>query len=379
MSFARRLFEGPAVGRHARQFSGDVSLVTEALYLIMEAREGVQVPVDQLPITQGIATMLADCIAEMPILAVDDRNRPAGTIDVWTEPRDPDDEPRLLGRTFPVLAKPNPEEERGETTAKIVQSLFWTGNAYALNGPADAGDLVDSITVVDPNTVAPRIDPEDRLRVARWIVEGADTDRARLTHWKFNDDPRRGPLGETPLRRCGAALDMYGWCYRFVSDYFGQGGNPSSYLKRQSGMSNTKAVELAQEWIEARRRRRPAVLPHDVTFEVPSSNSEQQIAIEVLDFAGAEIARMFNVPPSIANAMTRGYSLTYANMSDEFRRWLAISLRPTWIRRIERGYTKLLPDGLRARLDPGDLFDAPTAGTVAEPVEAPAPGLEVPA
>ena len=181
------------------------------------------------------------------------------------------------------------------------------------------------------------------------------------------------------MRRCATALDMYGWAYRYLTDYFGSGGNPSSLLKSKRKLSDVEATKRADDWVAARRARRPAVMPHDLEFEVPASTGDLAAAIQVLEFATAEIGRMCNVPASIINAAVTGYSLTYSNLSDEFRRWLAVSLRPTWIRRIERGFTRLLPFGYRARLDPGDLFDQPATATSAPATApSPAPDVEVP-
>jgi phage portal protein BeeE len=326
-------------GRRSRHVRSDVSAIESWLQLAIDARgaTGLPVPADELPITQGIVTLIADAIADMDMYAVDDAGRPTG-------------------ERFNVLTQPNPDEDRADTLHKLVQSLMWTGNGYALNGPRDTSGAVDAINVLNPDTVAAIADSFDALRVQFWTISGRPLPREAVTLWKLNDDPRKGPIGRSPLTVCSSALATYGWAYRYLGDYFANGGNPSSVLKSKIELDPGKITELAEEWIAARRQTRPAFLPNWLELDIPPSSGELQQVIDVLGFAAAEIARLLNMPVSIVNAPVQGYSLTYSNVTDEFRRWLALGLGTTWVRRIERGFTRLLPPGRRAHLDATSLF-----------------------
>lgn len=355
--------------RRQRHLRADVSLVTEVLGALMSARAGTgaAVPYDQLPITQGTASLIADALAAMPIYPVDERTGAE------------------LSQRFVVLEQPNPDEDRADTVHKLAQSMFWTGNAQSLNGPIGADLAVESITVLNPDSVSADIDPLDELHIRGWFINGEWHRTDELTHWKLNDDPRRGPMGSSPLKRCSTALDTYGWAYRYLADFFAQGGNPSLMFKTKTELPPAKITELAAEWISARKQTRPAFVPAFLEPEVPPNNGELQSIIEVLGFAAAEVARALNMPTTLVNAPVAGYSLTYSNTSDELRRWLALSLGTTWIARMERGFSKLLPPGVAARMDPtqlyrSDLFpDQPAAAapSIAAPPAAPAE-LEVP-
>ncbi len=332
--------------RRQRRFRQDVSLVSQWIAAMSSARagSGTPVPYDQLPITQGTCSLICDALAAMDLYAVDEISgeRVGG----------PD-----RGDTYNVLRQPNPEESRGETIVKLGNSLYWTGNAVALNGSRDTSGAVDAIRVVNPNSATHVPDPSDDLRVLAWTIGSSRRARSQVTHWKLNDDPRRGPLGESPLRRCATALDTYGWAYRYLADFFANGGNPSHTMRSKIELDNPKITELANEWVAARQERRPAFIPNWLEYNEGSGSNDLPSTIEALGFAAAEIARALNLPPSLANAPVVGYSLTYANTSDELRRWLALSLRTTWMARIERGFTTLLPEGIAARLDPEPLFD----------------------
>jgi len=348
--------------RHSR---ADVSLISSWLSEALSARAGTGTPVpyDELPITQGVASLIADSLAAMDLYPVDLNGNPTG-------------------ETFPILEQPNPDEDRAETIHKIAQSMFWTGNGYALKGPVDlTSGAVDAITVINPDRVGVDPDEYDDLRVRSWTIDGQTYGRQTIQLWKINDDPRKGPLGRSPLKRCATALDTYGWAYRYLGDYFAGGGNPGSILKSKLELDPTKITELAAEWASARKQARPAFLPQWLDFEVPPSSGELRDVVEVLSNAAAEVARMLNLPVSLVNAPVAGYSLQYSNVGDEFRRWLAVSLGTTWIARIERGFSQLLPPERRARLDPSNLFRPdlfPDAGPAA-PQMLPASPMELPA
>jgi len=326
--------------RRERHLRADISLVDQWIAAAMSARAGTGTPVpyDQLPITQGTAQLIADALAAMPIRPVDEYTG------------DP------IDQRFAILERPNPDEDRADTVHKIVQALYWTGNAEALNGPIGSDLAVESINVLNPDSVSEDVDPSDELYVRGWYINGTWHPRDALTHWKLNDDPRRGPMGSSPLRRCSTALDTYGWAYRYLGDFFAQGGNPSLMFKSKLDLPPAKITELATEWVSARRQARPAFVPNYLDPEIPPNNGELRDIIEVLGFAAAEVARALNIPVSLVNAPTQGYSLTYTNTGEELRRWLALSLGTTWIARVERGFSQLLPPGVAARMEPATLY-----------------------
>lgn len=330
--------------RRQRKFRADVSLVSQVLGELLSARSGTGTPVpyDELPITQGAVMLIADAIASMDLVAVD---APRNGAPVAGE--------------FAVLRQPNPEEDRADTLHKIVQSLFWSGNAYGLV-PFErrASGEVEAITILNPDSVGVQTDPMNDLRVAWWSIHGQRADRHRVNHWKMNDDPRKGPLGRSPLKLCATALETYGWAYRYLGDFFAGGGNPGSVLNTSIELDPAKIEEVANEWVAARKQARPAILPKWITFDVPPTSGELAETVKVLEFATSEVARMLNIPVSLVNAPVAGYSLQYSNVGDEFRRWLAVSLGTTWIARIERGFSALLPEGVYAKLDPSNLFRA---------------------
>lgn len=321
--------------------------------------------VDELPITQGLVQLHADLISSMELGAVDARTG------------------RPVANLPEVLERPDPREDREDTLHKMVQALMWGGNSPA--SIAAAGEL-STIRVLNPNVVGYEPDPYDTTWIRHWYVDGVSTPQSRILNWKMNDDPRRGPLGASPFRNAQQALQLYGWAYRYLLDYFAQGGNPSLVLRSTRNLSpnavpgdpsERSEAQIAQDdWVEARQLYRPAVLDPQWTLEQGPEPQDLEQVVKVLEFAAVEVARMLNVPPSIANVLASG-TLTYSTTEGELRRWMLLSLGPTWLKRIERGFDRLLPAGVRARFDQDALtrFDVLeraelAAGTSTAPIQA---------
>jgi phage portal protein BeeE len=331
--FRRRPVEIVAPGRRA--FPVDAQLAA-----LQAARNSSgPISVDQLPIVQGLVQLHADIIAQFPLYAAD---RATG---------------RRVVNTPTILDQPDPSEDAGDTKHAIVQSLWFTGNAYGLF-------TGEAMRVQNPSrvTLAPTLDPYDDRRVDGWHVAGVFIPAKFVAHFKINDDPRTGPLGRSPLAHCWQAVENYAWAYRYLADYFRAGGNPSIILKSRTAQDPTQADELWTNWVLARQAGRPAVVPYDVDVAAAPVAGDIGDVVHVLDFAAAEICRAVNVPPSLGNALVSS-SLTYSTTLDELRRWLALSLGPTWLARIERGFTALIDPRLRARFDVSELPRLDVFGT----------------
>lgn len=317
-----------------RYVRADISLVSEVIGYVAAARtDGLPVQTDDLPITVGASTLHADTVAAMPA-----RSRQATPT------------PRVRN----LLERPDPDTDYRATVHAGTLAMFWHGYAtLLLDRPAP---LTTSVTVLDPRTV--HYGPG-----TGWTIGGESVRDDLICAIPLMNDPRRPEIGESPLERCSQALSMYGYAYRYLIDYFAQGGNPSSILKSTHALGNqtlpsgsTRAQEIVAEWITARQERRPAVMDPTISLEIPQANGELAATLSVLDHCSAEVARLLNMPGSLVNAPSNGYSLTYANVADEMRRWIALSLKPTWMARWESAFRTITGDPT-IYLDPTDLLD----------------------
>lgn len=318
--------------------------VEQRLQAAAAARQvSLSLTVEELPIAQGSVQLLADLVSSLDLYAIDERTG------------------RRVDNQPPFLVQPDLREDREDTIHKQVQALFWTGNSPAYVAPAGVST---SIRVLNPSQVGYEPDPFDSTWLRGWYIDGVPTPLDRIHNWKMNDDPRRGPLGASPLERCRPALDLYGWAYRNLLDYFAQGGNPSLVLSSTRNLApgpvagdaaGRSEAQIAQDdWVTSRQLYKPAVLDPQWKLEQGPAPQDLEQTVRVLEFAGQEFGRLLNFPPSIANVMAAG-SLTYSTTADELRRWLLLGLGPTWLKRIERGYSRLLPTGLAARFDQDSL------------------------
>ncbi|MCU1361273.1 MAG: Phage portal protein, partial [Ilumatobacteraceae bacterium] len=336
-----------------RRHRSEVSVQSQVDRLRAARSVGTELAVDELPICQGLAQLHADVISSLDMYATQNGKRVTTTPD--------------------LLEQPDPTEDRQSTVHKLVQSLWWDGNAYA--STARAG-TISSIHVLNPHLVGYDPDPFDDLAIRGWNVNGMPVPTRGLTHWKLNDDPRKGPLGKSPLVRCNAALANYGWAYRYLADFFANGGNPSLILRSNRPLAPGINGEpgdadiIVSQWIAARQQYRPAVLDGTQwTLEPGPLAQDIDKTVAVLEFAAVEVCRAVNVSPSIGNVLSSG-SLTYSTTADELHRWAVLSLGPTWLKRIAAGFTAMLPTNLKCEfdldtfIDPSSLTDAKvTAGT----------------
>jgi|CXWL01.1.fsa_nt_gi phage portal protein BeeE len=327
--------------------------IDQLLAVVQDARAngGTPVPVNQLPVVQGLAQLHADTVAFMPFAAHDRRTgRPVAN--------QPD-----------IVEQPDPTEDRETTVHKIVQSIWYRGNAWAMLGPDRS-----TFRVLVPELVSPlqyQVDPLRRLIVDEWLIEGRPVHPDHLLWAKANDNPSYGPLGASPLRECSVALENYGWAYWYLADYFGTGGNPSHVLRSAAALDDLSATEMITRWVKARRQRRPAILDPQWTLEAGSGTNDLNETIGVLMFSVAEVCRATNTPPSIGNAPVAGDSSTYRNLADELRRWIVFSLGTTWCKRVAKIWGPVIDPRLEVRFDTAALLELGAdalVDTVATPV-----------
>jgi len=306
------------------------SLSSNDIVAAVAARRADGLPVEprHLPICVGAATLHADTCAAMPAKC-------SGV---------PSPRVRML------LESPDPTIDYRAFISHTVASMFWDGYALILlDRPAP---LTTSVRLL--SAAAAQYDPAANV----WRYDG-ETIRNELVYTvTFDGAAEGGPVapGVSPLQQCHRPLTMYGYAYRYLIDYFAQGGNPSSILRTTHPVTGERANELVDEWITARAQRRPAVMDPTISLEVPAASGELQATLSVLDVCAAEVGRMLNVPPSLLNAPSLGSGMQYRNVADELRRFIALSLNPTWMSRLESFFRTITGDPT-VQLDPAPLLE----------------------
>jgi HK97 family phage portal protein len=155
-------------------------------------------------------------------------------------------------------------------------------------------------------------------------------------------------VGVSPLRTnantYGLALAME----RHISQFYGQGGTPSSVLETDRDLTAEQAKTLKETWLgNHNRNRKPAVLTGGLKWKAISASAGAEL-IDARDQIVHEIARVFRIPAHLL--LSKDGSNVYSNIESNGLAFIRHTLLP-WIRRIEDGFSSLLPGKQFVRLD----------------------------
>jgi HK97 family phage portal protein len=318
---------------------------------LVSLRDG-SLPITAHPTVYGLRSLIADTVSMLPMVSL------RGTERLEPQPS--------------ILRRPDPAEPRRATLEKIVNSLTRTGNAFLYVYDYDRDGFPLAVRVINPARVTAVLDP-DATRVAQWQINGQPVPANRIKHIPLMLDP--GPLGTSPLVACRDAFATLTMLWGFASSYWEDGGVPPYAIKHPRRLTAEQADEFATQWLEARRRRRPALLSDGLALETyPSPSASDALLLDGLNYFDAAIARAFLCPPSIVNVLSQS-SLTYATTTDELRRWLALSLSPSYLARIEAAFSDFTPRGQVAVFDTSNLLRTDYSARVATGTAAVGAGL----
>jgi len=284
-------------------------------------------------------SLIADSISILPIKTI----RYEGDKKVFTE------KPR-------IFEKPNHNQTIFEVIHQVITSLLMHGNAFLLIDKDRQGRPI-AMTPIHTD----RVNVEMKAGVKVYII-GSKTNQRTLTddnilHLKWISYP--GSLvGVSPLKvnanTYGLALAME----RHISQFYGQGGTPSSILETDKDLTSEQAKFLQENWqVTHNRNRKPAVLTGGLKWKSISAGAGSEL-IEAREQIVNEVARIFRVPAHLINS--KDGSNVYSNIESNGLAFIRHTLLP-YIRRIEDGLTTLLPGKQIVKLDTeeyarGDMF-----------------------
>jgi len=282
-------------------------------------------------------SLLADSVASLPMRAIEqtgDRNI------------------RLATPSF--LIDPAETVTQYELIHMVVSSLALHGNAYLwLDYAGGTGGMPSQIVPLHPDNVNVTITGNART----YTVAGQNVDAAQLMHLRWFTPPQAAK-GISPLHQqrntIGSALAVE----RHVSQWYGEGGTPSSVLEVDGDLSVEAAKVLQATWeTQHRRKRRPAVLSGGVKWKPISASAADMELNASREYAVAEIARVFRIPAHMIGA--KSSSQTYTNNEQAGLNFLTFTLLP-WLRRIESAFSELMPAAQRVEFDTSAFLRADT-------------------
>jgi HK97 family phage portal protein len=282
-------------------------------------------------------SLLADSVASLPLRAITQ----TGDRSVGVET------PTFL--TFPAATV-----TQYELIHMVVSSLALHGNAYLwLDYAGGTAGMPSQIVPLHPDNVNVTITGNDRT----YTVAGQPIDINQILHLRWFTPPQAA-RGISPLHQqrntIGSALAVE----RHVSQWYGEGGTPSSVLEVDGDISVEAAKVLQATWeTQHRRRRRPAVLSGGVKWKPISASAADMELNASREYSVSEIARVFRIPAHMIGA--KSASQTYTNNEQAGLNFLTFTLLP-WLRRIESAFTNLMPPGQRVQFDTAAFLRADT-------------------
>jgi len=284
-------------------------------------------------------SLIADSISILPIKTI----RYDGDKKVYTE------KPK-------IFEKPNVNQTIFEVTHQIITSLLMHGNSFVLIDKDRQGRPI-AITPIHTD----RVVVEMKGGIKTYTI-GTKANKRVLTddnilHFKWFSYPGQ-LVGVSPLRVNGNTYGLALAMERHISQFYGQGGTPSSILETDRDLTSEQAKFLQENWtLNHNRNRKPAVLTGGLKWKSISAGAGDEL-IAAREQIVNEVARIFRVPAHLINS--KDGSNVYSNIESNGLAFIRHTLLP-YIRRIEDGLTTLLPGRQLVKLDTeeyarGDMF-----------------------
>ena len=320
--------------RSARRIERDLTALRSELEnrLVEITRDqlGSTATVARLPVTVAARTLIADVCASLPVVAVRDG--------------------AVIDPTPSLLVRPDPTGgmTRRRFVHRAVMSLTGWGNIYGGVMQRGYNGWPLNVALLHPDTVAPIY---GAWGIEGWTLSGQEIDPLAVVHVPLSELTLE-PVARSPLADAQSAFDDLAMLWAYASGYYRDGGKPPYTLRHPGRLDSTQAGELLDQWIEARRNLRPGMLSGGIEIEELTMPSAQDaLLLDGLAYLDQQVGRIFGVTPTLLNIRVETGSLTYSNTAEEVRRWLSLSLFPTWLCRLEDLFTQMLPDGQQAIFD----------------------------
>lgn len=231
---------------------------------------------------------------------------------------------------------------------QIITSLAMHGNSFVLVDKDRQGRPIQ-LTPIHPEKV--KVEMSDGQKVYMLQTKKGSYDRKitsdNMLHFVWYCYPGQ-LIGVSPLRTnsntYGLALAME----RHIAQFYGQGGTPSSVLETDRDLTAEQANILKETWLgNHNRNRKPAVLTGGLKWKAISDAAGNEL-IAARDQIVHEIARVFRIPAHLL--LSKDGSNVYSNIESNGLAFIRHTLLP-WIRRIEDGFSTLLPGKQFVKLD----------------------------
>jgi len=274
--------------------------------------------------------LLADSIASMPLELTRQR---AGRLERLPTPS--------------VLIKPNAHQSMFEFVHQTILTLALHGNAY-IYAPRTAGGLPSEMRNIHPKDIKGMVYSDDGSIVYTLGKTQTLTDKEiRPIRWLLLPNQQ---VGISPLEAMKNTIGMSIAMDRFLSQFYGEGGTPSSVLETDTTITTEQAQILRDTWEDSHvRRRKPAVLTGGLKWRSITTSAADMQMLEHREAIVRDISRVYRIPLHLING-TGGDSQTYQNIESAGTNFVRYTLLP-FMRRLEDAISEMLPLTQRVRFN----------------------------
>jgi HK97 family phage portal protein len=174
------------------------------------------------------------------------------------------------------------------------------------------------------------------------------------------------PVGLSPVAYAAWSIGEYLSIQQFALDWFGNGGIPAAHLKNTAkSMEDGQARVIKERFKTATQNGDVFVTGADWEYNMLQAEQAGSNWLDAKSFSIGDIARFFDVPGDLVDAVTSTGSITYARIDQRNLQFLIMHLDPAVVRR-ETALSRLTPSPRYVKLKRESLLrmDAQTRATV---------------
>ncbi len=242
-----------------------------------------------------------------------------------------------------IIDQPDPSEDRQTTIARMEASNVLRGEVVAVLGSFDSDGYPQSLKVVDPHAA-------ELLDSGNWKIGNKVFGPNEILHIvpvALPGESRGISVVELFRRLITAEIAAQ----EFQGNFYLSGGQPTTVLTTSDTDATPDDLQgLLQRYMQkvAGGNREPIVLPDTISVQtIGLSNADSQF-LESRQWAVTDIANIVGVPAYLLGAP--GSSSVYSNDFEQRRAFLDFNMRGSMYA-IERGLSRLMPDGMKAKFE----------------------------
>lgn len=250
-----------------------------------------------------------------------------------------------------IIKQPDIDSNEYELVHQIVASMALHGNAYVHLDRDKRGEIIGLVPLhVYQMQVLPTGDQTGR----KYLHLGNEIPAEDLIHLRWFTPPQ-SLVGVSPLIQSRNLIGLAMAMDRHLGQFYAEGATPSSILETDQKLTNEQAQIIRNTWEATHKRhRRPAVLSDGLKWKPITTSAADNEMIATREQLIRDIARVFRIPSHLILA-SGGDTQTYQNVEQASLNFLTHTITP-WIRRVEIGLSKVLPNGTDIAFDTSSLL-----------------------